>query len=148
MKQRYNGFFLDSLLILMWCGLALLVLLGFVFAAFPAFQQWLGAQFTNERMIMSTSLVFLWSTAYRVLVNYDMTGWTLAFCYVAVQIAYATAWTQGLMHKPLNIVFAPVVPSAFLTMFCVPGRYVWQRIKPLPKKPRRRRPRNAQEKDD
>jgi hypothetical protein len=145
MKQRYNGFFLDSLLILMWCSLALLVLLGFVFAAFPALQQWLGAQFSNERMIMGTSLVFLWSTAYRVLVKYDMTGWTLAFCYVVVQITYAGAWTQGLMRKPINIVFAPVVPSAFLAMLCVPGRYVWQRIKPLPKK--RRRPRRVQEEE-
>lgn len=141
--KRFDGYFVDSVLILLWSALGCIVLLGGVFTAMPSLQTWLGAQFTNERMVMGTSVVFLWGTAYRILTNFNLSRWLLAFCYVIVQVGYAAAWTHGMMPKPINILYAPVVPGAFLSMACVPLSYVWERIKPLPS--RRRKPRRVQQ---
>lgn len=142
MKQRrFNGFFVDSVLIALWSGIGVILLLGFIFMAAPWLQKWLGSQFTNERMVMITAILFMGSTSYRLLINYNMSPWAIPFSYIIVQVGYAAAWTHGIMPKPINILYAPVVPAALLSIACIPLSYVWERIKPLSS---RRKPRRIQ----
>ena len=137
-RHRCDGFFLDTILISVWSIFAFIAALALLFAVVPNVQSAIGSFFTDERKVQWTMYTLLEATSYRILHNTGHSGWVLAFSYVLVQVVYAVLWSQGLMFTPVNILYAPIVPSCIMAVTWVPLVSVWQRCR-APRK--RRRPR-------
>jgi peptidoglycan/LPS O-acetylase OafA/YrhL len=128
--KRFNGKFVDSVLILMWMGLGVILLWSLLYMAFPRFKNAFEAQMTNTVMVQGTSLLFMGGTAVRVLMNWEHSLWTLPVGYLLIQVVYVLLYTYAVIPRPINLLWAPVIPTCFLAMVTVPLAYIWERIKP------------------
>lgn len=128
--KRFNGNFVDSVLILMWMGLGVILLWALLYMAFPGFKDAFEAQMTNAVIVQGTSLIFMGGSAVRVLMNWNHSLWTLLVCYVLIEIVCVLLYTNGVISRAVDLFWGPVIPTCILAMVIVPLAYIWDRIKP------------------
>ena len=142
-RSRFNFFFLDTVLILIWLMLLGIVVVGGIFTMLPSLPLLIQKFATAEKTAVWTAIVFASVSSMRFLHSYGYPVWSFPLCYLVTYLATSAAILQGWMKVPTtHLVVSNFTSACIVTFMLIPFskmRYVWDRIKPLPRAPRYRR---------
>jgi hypothetical protein len=128
MLNRFNGHFLDTLLILTWATIMGIGLVALVIALFPGIRT-VGP--SAETTFMMTALLFLVVSTGRCIHAWNMPAVPLLlWSYGTVQVLYHFLIYSGALVRPTSMLAGPILPACLLAACLVPGAHVWERVKP------------------
>ncbi len=132
LRNRFTLHFLDSILVAIWLLLLGILVLGLVFAIAPGLQTFAQTVLSAQTAFVATYLIFFVASAARFIQSWNASLFLLVTGYFVAKIFFR-------IFVPNAAVGGEIVLGCFIAVCLIPSNYVWQRIKPLPKRPRIKR---------
>ena len=114
---------------IMWYMVVVAVIGAATITSFPDLQPWV----PWDQITKVVGMTFLIVSAGRLLHNKGKPIFLMPLWYGVSVTVNVVAWLIGALKAPSDWVIGPMLPAFFLSIASVPGSYLWDLIKPIPR---------------